>query len=850
MFGRPALLPICLFLSLAATATADVAETSANQVLRAIHADQPPNIDGRLTEAVWQQAEPATGFRQQDPEPGAAATQATEVFAAYDHKALYIGARMHCDDPAEIVATVSRRDNVGASERIIVSLDTYRDRRTAYSFALTATGVRADYYHASDAEFDRDYTFNPVWEAATQTDPDGWTAELRIPFSQLRFNSTEEWGVNFNRWVPARNEDDYWVYVDRNETGWASRFGALIGISGVQATHRIEIRPYAASATHRTEKWSSEFHSGLDFKMGIGPNLTLDGTVNPDFGQVEADPAEVNLSAFETFFAEKRPFFTEGSQLLRGDGPNYYYSRRIGATPHGAGSALDAPDHTTILGAAKLTGRLKSGLSLGALAALTQREYDRDSGSEVEPGAVYGVFRAQQEFGAAQSTAGFMLTAVERDFERGSPLPRQLVRHAYSGGADWNWRLRDGEYAVSGYLGFSHLRGKPAAITAIETSSAHYFQRPDATHVVIDTTRETFSGVVAAAEIERQAGKHWLWSVEAATESPEFEINDLGRLHSADNIEAVHTLTWRENHTLGPFRRFFVTAVGRHTWNYGGDHLISQGRLRIQSTWKNFWSTGLFVGGRRHGLSDDLTRGGPLMGLPRGYTGGANIATNPAGDIFSHAWIETWWDQANSRGAVLGGGFTWRLGDRWELGLNPFYSRERDPRQYLATLDDGPPLTYGKRYIFGTIERTTLSLQTRVNFALTPDVTLEIYAEPFAASGHYLEFGQLEAPGSSEINRYGANGTDIDRENGLWHVTTADSSFSFRADDFRYHSFRSSAVARWEWRPGSTLFLVWQVNRSNTEASGKRVGPGSLFDGLTSDGDQYFGVKIDWWFTP
>jgi hypothetical protein len=807
-------------------------------------------IDGRLRENVWQEADAATGFRQRDPEPGVDATQRTEVRLAYDRDALYIGARMYCDDPSQIVATISRRDNVGASERIIVSLDTYRDRRTAYSFALTATGVRADYYHASDSEFDRDYTFEPVWEAATQVDSTGWTAEMRIPFSQLRFTSTDEWGVNFNRWIPTRNEDDYWIYIDRNETGWASHFGPLTGIHAIPSTHRIEIRPYGAFAAHRAEEWSSEYHAGLDFKMGLGPNLTLDGTFNPDFGQVEADPAEVNLSAFETFFSEKRPFFTEGAQLLRGEGPSYYYSRRIGATPHGSGSASDAPDHTTILGATKITGRRESGLAIGALAALTQRERDDATGTEVEPATVYSVLRAQQEFGAAQSTVGFILTAVERDFVDGSPLATQIARHAYSGGVDWNWRLRDGEYALSGHAGFSHLRANSAAITKIQRSSAHYFQRPDATHVVVGTSRETLSGLTAALEFERQAGRHWLWSVEAATESPEFELNDLGRLRSADDINAVHTLTWRENHTIGPFRRLTVTAAGEHTWNYDGDHLLSQGRLRIQSAWKNFWSCGFFVSARAHGLSDDLTRGGPLMGLPRALSTGADLTSNPAEELFAHCWIEHWRDQKDARGTVGGGGLTWRIGDRWELGLNPFYSREHNPRQYITALGGGPAETYDMRYIFGTIDRTTLSLQTRLNFALTPDLTLEVYAEPFTASGHYLGFGQLAEPGSARLTPYGTDDTEIEHRDGVWEVTTADSIFTFAANDFRYHSFRSSAVMRWEWHPGSTLFLVWQVDRSETEAMGERVGPATLLNGLTADGDQYFGLKLDWWFAP
>ena len=384
-----------------------------------------PRLDGVLDDTAWQRAEFFSDFLQKDPVEGAPPTDRTEVAIIYDDHALYIGARMFSKNPSKIRAQVSRRDNNGNSDRIIISLDTYCDRRTAYTFVVTAAGVRVDYYHSTDVEYDRDHSYNPVWDADAHINAEGWTAEMRIPFSQLRFASTVEqtWGININRFVPDTNEDLYWVLIPKNETGWSSKFGNLTGIRNVRSSRRIELLPYETSSatftsdTHPDDPFNdgSEFTSrvGADLKMGLGSNLTLDATINPDFGQVEADPAEVNLTAYETFFDEKRPFFIEGSQLFENIGPEFFYSRRIGAPPHGVaeGDFRDVPDNTTIISAAKLTGRLNSGLSIGVLTALTSRERARSffaatdstvarrEKNEVEPLSGFGVLRLQQEFG-------------------------------------------------------------------------------------------------------------------------------------------------------------------------------------------------------------------------------------------------------------------------------------------------------------------------------------------------------------------------------------------------------------------------------------------------------------------
>lgn len=531
-------------------------------------------LDGRLDDEVWQEAFFVSDFLQKEPHEGAPPREKTEVGFLYDDDALYVGARMHSNNPEAIRALVTRRDKEGSSDQLIVSLDAYRDRRTAYSFGVTAAGVRIDYYHPRDDADERDYTFDAVWEAKTALDSGGWTTEMRIPFSQLRFNKreTQVWGVNLNRRIPSRNEDLFGVLIPKDDTGWASRFGELVGIEGIKPSRRLELLPYTAgNATFTSdtdpnnpfdEKRDFVGRAGADFKMGLGPNATLFGTVNPDFGQVEADPAEVNLSQFETLFADRRPFFTEGFQFLGGTRlqggtrSTLFYTRRIGLPPrgHAEGDYIETPNSTTILGATKVTGRLASGLSIGALSALTAREsaktFDTATVSfdktEVEPLTSFNVFRLQQEFGPSTSTVGLMLTAVRRDVSADDSLAQRLSRQAYAGGGNWNLRFEGGKYELSGELGFSFIEGERGAIERVQRSSTHYFQRPDATHITLDPERTSLFGYLGLVQLRKKSGRHWLWEVRASTESPAFAPNDLALQFTSDDIDVRGNLRYRE----------------------------------------------------------------------------------------------------------------------------------------------------------------------------------------------------------------------------------------------------------------------------------------------------------------
>lgn len=860
-------------LGLAALAAALPVGASA-QTIQAVEATAgTPEIDGRLDDPVWETADWVSGFTQREPDQGAPATLKTEVAFAYGDRALYVAARMESGDRSRIGDQLTRRDEGGNAERLIVSLDTYHDRRTAYSFAVTAAGVRLDYFHSSDTDDfrSRDYTYDPIWNAATDIGESGWTAEMRVPFSQLRFNAgdMQVWGVNINRYIPALNEDDFWIVVPRDETGWASRFGELVGIRGIEPSRRIELVPYAASSARFisdglfddgdpfADQNDVDGRAGLDFRMGLGPNLTLDATINPDFGQVEADPAEVNLTVFETFFEERRPFFTNGQENFDGVGPSYYYSRRIGAPPHGfaEGDFVDRPATTTILGAAKLTGRLASGLTVGALAALTDderaRAFDTATGAidevEVEPYTGYGVVRLQQQIGENASTLGVTLTGVQRGLDSGTPLAERVAERAFSGGIDWNKRFTDGWYEILGSVGFSHVGGDTAAIARIQRSSVHFFQRPDQDHAELDPTRESLSGWAASLGGGKRTGS-WRWGHDVFVQSPGFEINDVGRHRRADLIESVLRVAYVDNEPGRLFRDWSLEPSVIRTWNFGGVRLVSELGLETEFTLRNYVSGFLESGFSADRLSDNATRGGPLMELPGYRFLAAGLFTN------RNAATRVGLRALGLRGSL--GGWQYRVDpelrfqptDRLAISFEPRWIRERDSRQFIATLEGGRPDTFGRRYVFGWIDRSEIAGPVRVNYAFTPDLSLELYAEPFAASGRYFRIGELERPRTSDLVTYGEEGaTTIARDAaGDYIVTAGGETFSLPNPDFDILSFRSNLVLRWEWRRGSTLFIVWQENRA-ADDRGRLVAPDDLLESFAADGEDILAVKFTYW---
>lgn len=849
-----------------------------SKTLRAtpLEAGETVDVDGRLDDDVWRRAVFTSDFTQREPDEGRPASERTDIAFVFSETTLYVGARMFSDDPAAIRAIPARRDEGGDSERIIVLIDSYQNRRTHYGFAVTAAGTRIEWYTSSDDSGfgDRDYSYNPVWEAIAVLDSAGWTAEMEIPLSQIRFNRREvnAFGLNINRFIPQKSEDSYWIAVPRDESGWTSWFGDLVDLRGLQSRRPVEFTPYAATAATMTSPVlvdpADPFHdeldvdarAGADLKMGIGPSLTLDATFNPDFGQVEADPAEVNLSAFPTFFEERRPFFVEGRELLESEG--LFYSRRIGAPPRGRPDAeyADVPRNTTILGAGKLTGRTPGGLSVGALAAVTAKEYAStyDTGSDafgevpVEPTTGWAVLSLNQEFGVEGSTVGASVTGVRRDLGD-DDLARRLNREAYAGMANWNLRIDGGTYELRGLAAASYIAGTESAIRRVQEFSSHFFQRPDADYVTYDTTRTSLSGYQAELEFERTSARHWLWEVGGSAYSPGFDVNDAGRLRKADRINAWGSIRYRETVPGAVFRDYSIRLEGGGTWNYGWVRQPSGFELSADVTLLSFWNFGTEFSYEPRAQSDVLTRGGPSMGTPAAWGGSFDVRSDRRKLTTFNIDAEYYRDELGGWVFRLDGGIELRPAGAVQIGIRPEYEREVESRQYVGRFEGGGDATYGRRYVFAFLDYSEISAQLRVEYAFTPDLSLEAYVEPFSASGTYFDYGELSAARSRNLRLYGTDGTTITESTGPAPreitVTDGEDSFSFEREDFEALSFRSNLVLRWEWRRGSTLYLVWQVDRGDDQpvTGPDPVHPGDAWRSLGEPGQSFVALKAAYW---
>lgn len=862
-----------LFLIASFTALFAVSTNAQTPRISAARVERAPKVDGRLDDAQWQSVQWTSDFVQREPQEGLPASDRTEVAFVYDEDALYIAARLHSSDPKGVRALVTRRDREESSDQLIVSFDTYLDGRTAYTFGVTAAGVRIDYYHPADFEMRREYSYDPVWQAETERTADGWTAEIRIPFTQLRFNASgdQTWGVNLARSIPAKNEISFWRLIGRSETGWASRMGHLVGIQGIRPSRRIELLPYVASDTRLqseidtnnpfADKSTTSARVGGDIRMGLGPNLTLEATFNPDFGQVEADPAEVNLTAYETFFAERRPFFLEGTQLLNARGN--FYSRRIGARPLSfapGASYVEPINNTTILAATKLTGRLKSGLSIAALSAFTQEEKARTFSTSdstfgeavVAPGTWYGSAVVQQEFGnpsQTSSNAYLLVTGVERGLDDGSFLETLFVNRAYSAIADYRIRWKGGQYDLATWFSYSWLQGDTAAILNQQLSSRRFFQRPDAGHVAVDSGRTTLSGTYIGTGHSKMSGKHWLWDIDLYQEAPGFELNDVGRLGSTDDRGLSANIRYRESTPGKIFRSYDIGLAHVTEWNFGGTRQFAVYELFSNTVLKNFWNLSAYFDYLLPVKSDNLTRGGPLMGTGYGYSGGLSTSNRAGSRTRLRGSLNLSKDELESWSTSATAGISFRPGTQWEVTIDPRVSRSANTRQYITTRSGGRAETFGSSYVFATVDRSEIAARFRVNYAITPDLTLETYAEPFASSGRFYDFGELSAPRSKELRLYGTEGTSISQpnESGARTITADGRSFSLSNQDFNARSFRSNMVLRWEWRPGSTLFVVWQQDRAARLATGEHVGLGDVWESISETGSNYFAIKMNYW---
>jgi hypothetical protein len=496
-------------------------------------------------------------------------------------------------------------------------------------------------------------------------------------------------------------------------------------------------------------------------------------------------------------------------------------------------------------------------MSLGVLTAVTGRERARSWDSTaatftrtiVAPPSGYGVARLQQEFGTSRSVVGATFTGVQRDLPSGSPLLGLYNRSAYTGGVDWDLRWNRGTYRVFGWLGFSDIRGDTASINRVQRSAVHFFQRPDADHVRFDSSRTRLSGTIANLGF-RKANGTWLYGVEGGWESPGFDPNDAGRLGNADGRFAFANLRYRQTQPRGVFQNYAVGLFTGTEWNFGGDRQFLYAELGSNMTFRNFWNIDTYFDFYPRAFDQSATRGGPTMMTPQAWNYVFRLANSFGAKTSWTARVYYGEDELGGETYRLSGGLSVRPSTRFQLSVTPNYLRAINPRQYIDSASGGSGATYGTRFLFSVIDQSTFLLQLRANYTLAPELTLELYAEPFAASGRYYGIGELAAPRTYRLREYGTSGTTIARDSvGDYLITDNGGADTVLVanPDFNVLSFQSNAVLRWEWRPGSTLFLVWQQSRGAGDSRGTLVRPRNLYDALRAPGDNFLAVKVSYW---
>ena len=847
----------------------------------AVRTMHPPHIDGKLNDAVWEQAPPSSGFVQRDPDEGKASTERTELRVLYDDAAVYIGARMFDRDPAAISRRLSRRDDDPDADWITIYLDSMHDHLTGAFFRVSAANVQSDAVIYNDTWWDQ--SWDAVWQSAVSVDSDGWTAEIRIPLSQLHFAHADRqtWGINAARFVRRVNETSWLEMVPKSENGLASRMANLVGLDGLSPPHDVELIPYSAARGEFVVPPGSgdPFNSGarafgefgIDAKFGLTSNLTVNATVNPDFGQAEVDPAVVNLSAFETFFPEKRTFFLEGSQIFNNFGqigsnsfwgfnssdPQIFYSRRIGRAPEltASGDFVDAPTATTILGASKLTGKTRNGWSIGALDAITGQESARTATglslghAAVEPLTNYFVARMQREFGP-RAGAGFIATSVNRRLDTAA-LSDGLARTATVVGGDAYYFLdHSRDWVLVGKMAASQLSGSPTAILGLQQAAQRYFQRPDAPEVHLDATRTSLGGYNGRINLNRNSG---LWQLNAALwgVSPGFESNDLGFEGQADRAGAHLVSIWRNVTPGRVLRNRTIWAAKWYTWNFNRELQGDGYNGSLQMQFLNYWFLGVNGGYSRRVLDDRLTRGGPSAVAPAG--GFVNVYGNTDG----RTWLSFSGNQAFTDNGIAGknwnGGVTanFKPSPMLMVSVGPQWTFAHTSAQYVAGLiDPGATATYGGRYLFGSLQQTQLSMTTRVNAILTPTVSVQLFMQPLLAAGEYTHIKELTRPRTYDFSELASNALTYDVASSTYTLTPDDpaaSPLTFANPDFNFKSLKVNAVFRWEIRPGSTFYAVWtrqQVDTSNPGDFAVGRDTRALF-GAT--GDDVVLVKMAYW---
>ena len=855
----------------------------------------PIVLDARIDEPAWTAAPVITELKQLDPEEGKPASERTEVRFLYDDEALYVGARMFDSRGAAGVTTrLVRRDANTDSDGFQIVIDSYHDHLGRAFFQVNPSGVKYDALGVG-ASFP-DEAWDPIWDVATLIDSLGWTAEMRIPLSQLRFAlaPVQTWGLQVRRFIQRRQEQDQWAFWGKTESGGPPRFGHLVGLELRGAPQRFELLPYIVTRSRHVRpevkgdplnpRSVQDFRVGGDVKYLLTSNLTLDATFNPDFGQVEVDPAVVNLSAFETFFPEKRPFFVAGAGVFEFGGFNCFfcsnvssiesfYSRRIGRVPTGGSLATDAakfakvPEYSTILGAAKITGRTQQGITIGLMEAVTkemQADAMTDNGRRfhvtVEPLTNFLVGRLKRDYRSGKLVVGLIGTSVIRQLD--STFATRLNRHSEMAGTDLLVTWKNQTYSLTGSAAVSSISGDSLAIIQSQTSSAHYFQRPDRARSGLfasrlDSSATSMRGGAGYLRLAKESG-NLLWETTVNARTAGWEVNDISLLRRSDYLWHGGNVMRQWTKPTKWYRQVFGIAGAQEQFNLDGDLTDRQFHTFLAYTSLGFWNWNGFHIYRPTVYDDRLLRGGPVVRLAPWHLWVANVSTDSrralqlnVGPSYSH-------DADGSHGVNVGVNASWKALPNLQLRFGPSFDAGTSTRQYVETVDDATAANfYGKRYVMSSIAQRTLSLDTRVAATFTPVMTLEVYAQPFIASGRFFDFKEFNAPRSRATTVYGrgrgtiSSITDADGVVTNYVIdpdgTGASPAFTIENPDFNVRSLRGNAVFRWEYRPGSTLFVVWTQSRSSSSPLGDFDFRRDRRELFRSHPDNIFLVKLNYW---
>lgn len=838
--------------------------------------NSPPQVDGILDEEVWRNGSWLDDFTQHEPYNGRKASQRTEFCILFDEDNMFVGIKAFDTSPDSIVNRLTRRDNIDG-DIVAVIFDSFHDLRTGFLFGTSSSGVKFDQMFTEDGERE-DPSWDPNWWVRTSINDEGWVAEMKIPFSQVRFekNSGDVWGLQIARILYRKNETDFWQHIPIDAPGFIHLMGEMTGIEKIMPRKIFDVTPYtvASAETFTAEPGNpfmdkgrlSKINGGIDAKIGVTNNMTMDLTINPDFGQVEADPSEVNLSAYETFFRERRPFFIEGNNITNfslgiGDGgvgnDNLFYSRRIGRQPQGSAN-LDQDDwyektpvNTTIIGAAKLTGKTQDGLSVGFVEALTaeeKAEIDTSGGrihQTVEPLTNYLVGRVQKDFNEGKTILGGIFTSVNRDLDEN--LANSLHKSAYTGGLDFTQYFKNKSWMFNLNSAFSLVQGTKEAITKTQRSSAHYYQRPGKNYAVFDPERTSLAGSGGRMQIMKMDG-HWNFMSATLWKTPGFETNDLGYIREADQILSVLWFGYSQWEPKGIYRRYNINSDVFAIWNFGGEAMGYGYEWNASMGFKNMWN--VYTGGNLQTSfkSTGMLRGGPMMKTP----GSLNLRGEISSDnrkklqfsVFTGYGMGLEKDSRNLNSELE---ISYKPINYLSISMAPGIGISSSDLQYVTNNID---YNGEHRYIFASIDRKTVSTSFRVNLNLSPNLTFQYWGQPFIATGKYYDYKYITDPMASRYEdrfhtytpaqyRLVDDAFEVDENSDGDY-----SDYSFDRKDFNVQEFLSNLVIRWEYNPGSSLYLVWSQTRSSFNNSGRMDFFDDLGDLFSTEDDKPHNVFL------